>query len=110
MNEALIMAKANNCQPEEMINWNVIKLMVDKYTERHPEEVVGAIEYVKKLKSVASDRTFGVQSKETGMRHIMEMPSALMAAMEFKYPTVFKDGNMLKFARMFPCFIIPEKL
>lgn len=111
--EAEMERRTKRCEPEETVNWAVVRLLVEKYTERHPEEVVGCMEYVKTLKAAAKDRKFGqVQDGDGGsqMRHLMEIPDRLETALTMKYPLIFKGKNLKKFHGLYPVFFIPEKI
>jgi len=103
-------AKADRMAPSEDVNWNVVRLIVEKYTERHPEEVVGCVDLVKRMRIAAKDAKFADTGSEANRRHVMELPSALSAAIEWKYPKALSGKNLRIFKGMYPVFFIPEKL
>lgn len=96
--------------PEDNINWNVVALIVEKYTERHVDEVRGCVEFVKD-KRTHLDNKFGETSKDTQMRHMYELPPSLHFALTLKYPKIFKEKQHLDyFLKSYPMFRVPEKL
>lgn len=103
-------SKLSNIEPSEEVNWSVVQIIVEKYTERHPEEVIGAAEYVKKLRFAAKDKKYGELSADSGRRHVMELPDRLDYALTLKYPKVFSGANLKKFFKLYPIFFIPEKI
>lgn len=105
-----ISAKITNVTPTEDINWNVVQIIVEKFTERYPEEVIGAAEYVKQLRAASKDRKFNELSEDSGRRHVMELPHRLDYALTLKYPQIFTGKNLHKFFKLYPIFFIPEKL
>lgn len=97
-------------QSEQEVNWNVVKIIVDKYTDRHLEEVLGCEEVVKTKRKNLNNK-FAETSADTEMRHMYELPPSLHFALTMKYPLIFKSQKTLyHFLRMFPSFCIPEKL
>lgn len=95
--------------PEEEVNWNVVRLLVQKYTERHPEEVNGCKIHVQELRQELKTR-FGEWQTEGRTRHIFELPSRLESAISMKYPKALKDENLRRFLSMFPDFQVAEQL
>lgn len=105
--------KMKAINPSDQVNWNVVRLIIEKYTERNYEEIIGCFEYVKQLKLAAKDKKYGqVTLGEDGsqMRHLMEIPDRLETALTMKYPLIFKDKNLRMFFELYPVFFIPEKL
>lgn len=103
-------AKLKNITPEDEVNWKVVQLIVEKFTEKHPEEVIGAAEYVKMLRSQARDKKFGATGTDSNNRHLMEIPNRLDYGLTLKYPQIFKGKNLKHFFKLYPIFFIPEKL
>lgn len=103
-------AKLKNITPEDEVNWKVVQLIVEKFTENHPEEVIGAVEYVKMLRKEAHDKKFATTGSESHGRHIMELPNRLDYGLTLKYPLIFKGKNLKHFFKLYPIFFIPEKL
>lgn len=97
--------------PEDEVNWEVVKGVVEGFTERYPHEVAGCVEYVKKLRTQTKD-AYGLVTEKDGSnrRHVYEIPSRLHKALSTKYPKVFDDKNLRHFLKLYPIFQIPEKL
>jgi len=95
--------------PDPVINWETVKAIVEGYSERHPEEIVGCIAYVKELKKGLSNK-FAETSKDTQSRHMAEIPGRLRQGLVMKYPEIFKDKNLHKFLKLYPIFQVPEVL
>lgn len=97
--------------PEEEVNWEIVKGVVDGFTERYPYEIAGCIEYVKKLRTQTKD-SYGVVTDKDGSnrRHMYEIPERLHRALSIKYPKVFDGKNLRHFLKLYPIFQIPEKL
>ena len=95
--------------PEDEVNWKVVKLIVEKYTDRHPEEVAGCIIHVKGLRQELKNR-FGSWETEGRERHIFELPVNLEMALSIKYPKLLKEENLKQFLGIFPQFQVAENL
>jgi len=95
--------------PSEEVNWRQVKLLVEMYTERHPEEVAGCIEVVKKKKALLNNK-FGLTSADNEMRHLYELPPNLYAALTYKWPKVLTEKNLIHFLKTYPIFCVAEKL
>lgn len=95
--------------PEEEVNWNVVKLIVDGYRGRHEEEVAGCVFHVKQLRDDLKTK-FGELGVESGARHIYELPTSLEMALTMKYPKVLKEENLKRFLSLFPQFQVAETL
>lgn len=91
---------------ESTVNWNVVKLVMDEYTARYPEEIVGCMEYVKQLKATKENE---FASSGEGMRHLYELPARLQKALQAKYPDLFKEANLRTFLEIYPAFQVAEK-
>lgn len=95
--------------PEDEVNWNVVKLIVQKYADRHPEEMACCVIHVKQLRQELKTR-FGEWGTEGRERHVFELPTNLEMALSMKYPKVLKAENLAKFLSLFPQFQVAEKL
>jgi hypothetical protein len=102
--------KLKNVTPDDEVNWRVVQLIVERFTEKYPEEVMGAAEYVKMLKNDAKDKKFGTTDGDASTRHLMELPNRLEYGLSLKYPQIFKGKNLKTFFKLYPIFFIPEKL
>lgn len=94
-------------QPESVVNWNVVKLVMDGYTEKHPEEIVGCMEYVKQLKATKEN---AFASSGDNMRHLYELPSRLQKGLALKYPELFQGDNLKQFLELYPAFQVADKV
>jgi len=95
--------------PEDEVNWNVVRLIVEGYTARHAEEVHGCILHVQSLREQAKTR-FGEWGTEGRTRHVYELPTALEMGISIKYPKALKGDNLRIFLGMFPDFQVAECL
>lgn len=98
-----------NITPEDEVNWNVVQIIIEKYTERHAEEVMGCAEYVKQRREALANE-FAETSDKTQMRHMYELPPSLAHGLSHKYPLIFKGENLTKFLKMYPIFQVAQKL
>lgn len=96
--------------PEDDVNWNVVRMIVQGYSERHPEEVAGCYMYVADIRSKLKNEEFASLDSDAHARHIYELPPALKDALSMKYPEVLKGDNLKHFLELFPKFQIPEKV
>lgn len=95
--------------PNDEVNWRQVQLLVEIYTDRHPEEIAGCIEVVKQKRAQLTNK-FGLTSEENEMRHLYELPPNLYAALTYKWPKVLTDKNLRHFLRTYPIFCVAEKL
>jgi len=101
----------NRIVPEEEVNWDLVRQIVEGYAERHPEEFMGCTEYVKTLRRAAKDTKYGtMEGSGSEMRHIYELPDRLARGLTIKYPSVLSGRNLRYFLKLYPIFQIPEKL
>lgn len=110
----LIPGGTNNTLPKEQVNWNVVKLIVEGYTERFPEEVMGCAEFVKQKKAekgLMNDYAL-MDNKGSGSdrRYMYELPPRLFTALTLKYPSILTGKNLIKFLKTYTLFCIPDKL
>lgn len=113
---SIIQPKAT-CLPEEKVKWSVVELIVEGYTARFPEEVMGCAEYVKQKKAEKGAlNDYALMEGKMGdgansdRRYMYELPSRLKTALEIKYPSVLKGTNLTKFLKKYSIFCIPDKL
>lgn len=93
------------------VNWNVVRLIVEGFTEKFPEDVIGCIEAIKQERKTLVDKKFGTTGGDSDMRQLMKLPNRLQIGLQTQYPTIFTDDkNLKKFLKMYHCFLIPEKL
>ena len=98
-------------QAEDEVNWNAVRLIVEGYTEKYPEEVVGCAEAVKMERNSLTDKKFGTTGADSDMRQVMKLPNRLQVGLQTKYPKIFTDQkNLRQFLKMYYIFQIPEKL
>ncbi len=95
--------------PEDEVNWNVVRLIVEGYTARHGEEVRGCALHVQRLREEART-AYGEWGTESRARHVYELPTALEMGISIKYPKALKGENLRTFLGMFPEFQVAEKL
>lgn len=97
-------------KPEDEVNWKIVKDIVEEYANRHPEEFMGCVEYVKSLRKEKINKFAVAKDGEAEMRHIYELPSRLARALSLKYPLVLSGKNLKQFLKFYPIFQIPEYL
>lgn len=102
-------AYADHIEPCQDVNWNVVRIIVEKYRERHFDEFEGCLEYVKQQRAGLQNK-FAVGKSESSMRKVFSLPPNLEFALSKKYPLVFRGENLWKFLKMFPFFQIPDSL
>ena len=102
-------ARFEAIKPEDEVNWNIVKAIVEGYTRRHPEEVAGCVSYVKNLRQQNLNE-FACSGTDSNMRHTMELPTALNMALTLKFPLIFNGKNQRHFLKLYPIFQVPEKL
>lgn len=100
----------NRISPEEEVNWHVVQLIMEGYAERYPEELVGCIELVKKMRAEKTNSYALSDKGGSEMRHVYEIPSSLGNALKIKYPKIFDGKNLRQFLKLYPIFQIAEKI
>ena len=100
-----------NVVPDDIVNWNVVGIVIDKYAERYPEEMIGCVDYVLQMRKKHGPMdSFGIVEKDTQRRHMYEMPPRLMGALTVKYPLLLTGRNLNKFLKKYPVFRVTEKI
>lgn len=92
--------------PLEQVNWNAVKLIMESYAEKYPDETLGCMEYVRQLKESKDNQYASAGSQ----RHVYELPSRLHKALSIKFPKLFDGENLIEFLKLYPGFQVADKL